>query len=69
MEGARIPVNVLNENLRRLGRSLDQAIDTEQRWQGEEYGLHCTWPDGFSAFVGFGAEASALFEAWGNTKH
>lgn len=68
-EEKHIPVDVLNANLRRLGRSLDRATINRHGWQNEEYGLHCTWPDGFSAFVGFGTEASAFIESFDQQQH
>lgn len=55
----RIPVDGLNANLRKLGRRLDNAQVLAHRWDGEEYGLHLIWRDGFTTFVGFGLEASA----------
>ncbi|GGD40717.1 hypothetical protein [Pseudoxanthomonas indica] len=68
-EQTQIPVDVFNANMQRLGRSFNDAVSTQQGWQGEEYGLHCTWPDGFRAFVGFGEEASAIVEGLGQMRH
>jgi hypothetical protein len=64
-----LPVDDLNANLRRLGRSLDADALKRQGWNGDEYGLYMTWSDGFSAFVGFGPVATAMVEGWGEGLH
>ena len=69
MKEATSPVDVLNANLRRLGRDLSDATITGQQWQGNEYGLQIVWADGFAAFVGFGPIASAMVDAHGQTMH
>lgn len=58
-----IPVAAFNANLRKLGRSLEGATIKTHRWEAGEYGLDMEWPDGFSAFVGLGAIASAILAA------
>lgn len=68
-QGTHIPVDVLNANMRKLGRSFDDTTELDQGWQGDEYGLYCTWADGFTAFVGFGTVASAIFDGYRRTKH
>jgi len=68
-EGTHLPVDVLNENMRRIGRTFDGAVFIWQGWQDGEYGLRYVWPDGFVAFVGFGPEASAIIERWVREQH
>lgn len=60
-----LSVEDFNANLRRLGRWLDDATITGHGWQGDEYCLHIIWSDGFKTLVGFGPEASAQIEGYG----
>ncbi|HYG05330.1 MAG TPA: hypothetical protein VD865_02835 [Stenotrophomonas sp.] len=62
MSEQRIPIEEFNANLRSLGRGLADAQVMGKSWVGEEYGLELAWPDGFWAWVSFGAAASALVE-------
>lgn len=69
MSEQKIPVNVLNENLRSIGRSLDGADIHGVAWEGDELGLQVEWPDGFTAWLGFGELATAAIESTHERKH
>ena len=65
-----IPVDMLRRNVEALGRQF--TADTEivgHSWRGDEYGLEIRWSDGFTAWVGMGALASAVIEARFSEKH
>lgn len=66
MSQQRIPIEEFNANLQQLGRSLADADVQAQGWRGDEYGLQLAWADGFTAWVGFGAKASAVIELAGS---
>ena len=68
-QGTHIPVDVLNANMRKLGRNFEDAVVICHGWQGDQYGLHCTWSDGYADFVGFGVEASAIVDALHRARH
>jgi len=55
-----IPVAQFNANLQKIGRTLDGATVLAHVWKDDEYGLQLMWRDGFTAWVGMGAQASAL---------
>jgi hypothetical protein len=69
MTSTHVPVEHFNAELCKIGRSLDDYAEMRMVWQGEEFGLHVTWPDGFGSFVGFGQEASAVLEGLSAVKH
>lgn len=58
MENTHLPVDHLNAELRKLGRSLADCSDAAAAWQGDQFGINVTWPDGFKKFVAMGQEAS-----------
>lgn len=58
-----IPVDHFNAELRKLGRDLSGDVTMKPEWQSQEFGLRLTWPDGFNAWVSFGAAGTAAVEA------
>ncbi|WP_407352026.1 hypothetical protein [Luteimonas sp. R10] len=64
----KLPVDHFNKEMRRLGREIPD--DATQAWRNGEWGLRMTWPDGFSTWVSFGPEATAIVELYlGETRH
>lgn len=53
-----LPVDHLNAELRRMGRSLDGATILSAGWKRGEYGLQILWPDGHCQFLGMGPVAT-----------
>jgi hypothetical protein len=66
-----LPVDELRRNVEKLGRQFTADVELVGRsWRGDEFGLEIRWPDGFTAWVGLGPEASAIIEArFYATKH
>lgn len=66
-----IPVDELRANVEKLGRQFTADVEfVGHSWRGDEYGLEIRWSDGFTAWVGMGALASAVIEArFCATKH
>ena len=58
-----LPMDDVNANLRKVGRAIEQSTECHCEWRDGEYGFQATWPDGFSAWIGFGELASATIEA------
>lgn len=63
MTPVHLPTGDLDAELQRIGRTLDDAQHIHHGWLGDEYGITALWADGFVAWLGFGARASALIAA------
>lgn len=69
MTETHIPVDHLNNELRKLGRRMDDATIVNHGWNGDEYGLQVAWADGYCTFVSFGPLGTAVLESASSTKH
>lgn len=57
-----LPVEHLQAEFRKLGRSFIDSEESQLAWDGDELMILVTWPDGFSARVSMGPVASAMIE-------
>lgn len=63
----KIPHEHVSGELEKLGRRIDDATVIRHFWVGDDYRLQLRWPDGFSAAIGFGPDASEAIARWAET--
>lgn len=61
-EQTKIPHEHFTSELKKIGRDFMDAISLGSSWIEGEFHVSLIWPDGHTAVIGFGPEASAVIE-------